>query len=176
MGRVRSKDPLSEIALILGMEKQDLIVKLLTINALLLEKAKKEGVDAKEFFEGCLYVPKEVRDKLGEDWEGELKRFLKEVQSASIEDPIEEARYWIRKLSVESQTQQNGLREMSIFVDGKLLDEFMKVGNSALALGLVKKGYDEEVGKNIASLVRNYLQREIKLLKDKMLRQRLKGK
>jgi hypothetical protein len=176
MGRVRSKDLLTEIALILGMEKQALIVKLLTINALLLEKAKKEGVQPKEFFEGCLYVPKEVREKLGEDWEEELKRFLKEVQSASIEDPIGEAMYWIRKLSIESQIQQNGLREMSIFLERKLLDEFLEVGNQALALGLVKKGYEEEVGKNIASLVRNYLQREIKLLKDKMLRQRLKGK
>jgi hypothetical protein len=176
MGRVRSKDLLSEIALILGMEKEVLITKLLTVNALLLEKAKREGVDPKEFFEGCLYVPKEVREKLGEDWEEELKKFLKEVQSASIEDPIEEARYWIRKLSIESQIQQNGLREMTIFVDSKLLDEFVKVGSSALALGLVKKGYEEEVGKNIASLVRNYLQREIKLLKDKILRQKLRGK
>jgi hypothetical protein len=176
MGRVKSKDLLTEIALVLGMEKQALIAKLLTINALLLEKAKKEGVDPKEFFEGCLYVPKELREKLGEDWEKELKKFLKEVQSASIEDPIGEARYWIKKLSIESQSQQNGLRELTIFVDGKLLDEFMKVGNQALELGLVKKGYEEEVGKNIANLVRNYLQREIKLLKDKMLRQRLKGK
>jgi hypothetical protein len=176
MGRVRSKDLLSEIALILGMEKKVLITKLLTVNALLLEKAKREGVDPKEFFEGCLYVPKGVREKLGEGWEEELRKFLKEVQSANIEDPIEEARYWIRKLSIESQTQQNGLREMTIFVEGKLLDEFVKVGNEALALGLVKKGYDGEVGKNIANLVRNYLQREIKLLKDKMLRQKLKGK
>jgi len=176
MGRVKKEDLLSELAIVLGMEKQALIAKLLTVNALLLEKAKKEGVDPKEFFEGCLYVPKEVRDKLGENWESELKKFLKEVQSASIEDPLGEARYWIRKLSIESQTQQNGLREMSIFVDGKLLDEFMKVGNEALALGIVKKGYDEEVGKNIASLVRNYIQREIKLLKDKMLRQRVRGK
>ncbi|MFZ8859694.1 MAG: hypothetical protein ACO2PP_04225 [Thermocrinis sp.] len=176
MGRVRSKDPLSEIALILGMEKEVLITKLLTVNALLLEKAKREGVDPKEFFEGCLYVPKEVREKLGEGWEEELKKFLKEVQSASIEDPIEEARYWIRKLSIESQTQQNGLREMTIFVEGKLLDEFVKVGNEALVLGLVKKGYDEEVGRNIASLVRNYLQREIKLLKDKILRRKVRGR
>jgi hypothetical protein len=176
MGRVRSKDLLSEIALILGMEKNVLITKLLTVNALLLEKAKREGVDPKEFFEGCLYVPKEVREKLGEGWEEELKKFLKEVQSASIEDPIEEARYWIRKLSIESQTQQNGLREMTIFVDSRLLDEFVKVGNEALALGLIKKGYDEEVGKNIASLVRNYLQREIKLLKDKILRRKVRGR
>ncbi len=176
MGRVKKKDPLTEIALVLGIEKEALIAKLLTVNALLLEKAKKEGVDPKEFFEGCLYVPTEVREKLGEGWEEELKKFLKEVQSASVEDPIGEARYWIMKLSVESQTLQNGLREMSIFLDGKLLDEFLKVGNEALALGLVKKGYDEEVGKTIASLVRNYLQREIKLLKDKMLRQKLKGK
>jgi len=176
MGRVKKEDLLSELALVLGIEKQVLISKLLTVNALLLEKAKKEGVDPKEFFEGCLYVPKEVRQKLGEEWEEELKKFLKEVQSASIEDPLEEARYWIRKLSIESQTQQNGLREMSIFVEGRLLDEFMRVGNEALALGLVKKGYEEEVGKNIASLVRNYLQREIKLLKDKMLRQRVRGK
>jgi hypothetical protein len=176
MGRVRSKDPLSEIALILGMEKEVLITKLLTVNALLLEKAKREGVDPKEFFEGCLYVPKEVREKLGEGWEEELKKFLKEVQSANIEDPIEEARYWIRKLSIESQTQQNGLREMTIFVEGKLLDEFVKVGKEALALGLVKKGYDEEVGRNIASLVRNYLQREIKLLKDKILRRKVRGR
>jgi len=117
MGRVRKKDLLEEIALILGMEKEELVVKLLTVNALLLEKSKREGVSPKEFFEGCLYVPKEVREKLGEDWEGELKKFLKEVQSASIEDPIEEARYWIRKLSIESQTQQNGLREMTIFVE-----------------------------------------------------------
>ena len=176
MGRVKSKDLLTEIALVLGIEKEALLAKLLTINALLLEKAKKEGVDPKEFFEGCLYVPKEVRERLGEDWEEELKKFLKEVQSTGIEDPIGEARYWIRKLSIESQCQQNGLREMSIFVDGKLLDEFMKVGNQALALGLVKKGYEEEVGKNIANLVRNHLQREIKLLKDKMLRQRVRGK
>jgi len=176
MGRVKEKDLLTEIALILGMEKQVLITKLLTINALLLERAKKEGVDPKEFFEGCLYVPQEVREKLGEGWEEELKKFLKEVQSANIEDPLEEASYWIKKLSIESQTQQNGLREMTIFVDEKLLDEFVNVGNSALALGLVKKGYEEEVGKNIANLVRNYLQREIKLLKDKMLRQKLKGK
>jgi hypothetical protein len=176
MGRVRGKDLLSEIALILGVEKQVLISKLLTVNALLLEKAKKEGVEPKEFFEGCLYVPEEVRGKLGEDWEKKLKKFLKEVQSSSIEDPIEEARYWIRKLSIESQAQKNGLREMTIFVDEKLLDEFVKVGNQALALGLVKKGYEEEVGKNIASLVRNYLQREIKLLKDKMLRHKVKGK
>jgi hypothetical protein len=176
MGRVRRKDILSEIALILGVEKQDLIVKLLTINALLLERAKKEGVDPKEFFEGCLYVPKEVREKLGEDWEKELKKFLKEVQNASIEDPLGEAMYWLRKLSIESQSQQNGLREITIFVDDKLLDEFMKVGSEALALGLVKKGYEEEVGKNIASLVRNYIQREIKLLKDKMLRQKVRGK
>jgi len=176
MAGVKKKDLLSEIALILGIEKQALITKLLTINALLLEKAKKEGVSPKEFFEGCLYVPKEVREKLGENWESELKKFLKEVQSANIEDPIEEARYWIKKLSIESQAQQNGLREMTIFVEGKLVDEFVKVGNQALALGLVKKGYEEEVGKNIASLVRNYLQREIKLLKDKMLRQRLRGK
>ncbi len=176
MGRVKKKDPLTEIALILGIEKEALIAKLLTINALLLERAKKEGVPPKEFFEGCLYVPLEVREKLGEGWEKELKAFLKEVQSASIEDPIGEARYWIRKLSIESQTHQNGLREMSIFLDGKLLDEFLKVGNEALALGLVKKGYEEDVGKNIASLVRNYLQREIKLLKDKMLRQKVKRK
>jgi hypothetical protein len=176
MGRVRKRDLLSEIALILGVEPQELIVKLLTINALLLEKARKEGVEPNEFFEGCLYVPKEVREKLGEGWEKELKRFLKEVQSASIEDPIGEAMYWIRKLSVESQSLQNGLRELTIFVDSKLLDEFMKVGSEALALGLVKKGYEEEVGKNIASLVRNYIQREIKLLKDKMLRQKLRGK
>jgi hypothetical protein len=176
MGRVKRKDPLTEIALVLGIEKEALIVKLLTVNALLLEKAKKEGVDPKEFFEGCLYVPKEVREKLGEGWEKGLKAFLKEVQSASVEDPIGEAMYWIRKLSIESQTQQNGLRELTIFVDGKLLDEFVKVGNSALALGLVKKGYEEEVGKNIASLVRNYLQREIKLLKDKMLRQKMRGR
>jgi hypothetical protein len=176
MGRVRSKDPLSEIALILGMEKQVLISKLLTINALLLEKAKREGVEPKDFFEGCLYVPKEVREKLGEEWEKEIRKFLKEVQSASIEDPIGEAAYWIRKLSIESQTQQNGLREMTIFVEGKLLDEFLKTGNQALELGLVKKGYEEEVGKALASLVRNHLQREIKLLKDKMLRQKVKGK
>jgi hypothetical protein len=176
MGRVKKKDLLSEIALILGMEKQVLIAKLLTVNALLLEKAKKEGVDPKEFFEGCLYVPKEVRQKLGEEWEKELKKFLKEVQSASIEDPIGEAMYWLRKLSIESQCQQNGLREMSIFVEGKLLDEFMRVGNEALALGLVKKGYEEEVGKNIANLVRNYIQREIKLLKDRILRHKVRGK
>ena len=176
MGRVKRKDPLTEIALVLGIEKEALITKLLTINALLLEKAKKEGVDPKEFFEGCLYVPQEVREKLGEGWEKELKEFLKEVQSASVEDPIGEARYWIRKLSIESQTHQNGLRELTIFVDDKLLDEFMKVGNSALALGLVKNGYEEEVGKNIASLVRNYLQREIKLLKDKMLRYKVRGR
>jgi hypothetical protein len=176
MGRVKRKDLLTEMSLILGIEKEALIVKLLTINALLLEKAKREGVEPKEFFEGCLYVPKEVREKLGENWERELKKFLKEVQSASIEDPIGEARYWIKKLSIESQAQQNGLRELTIFVDGELLDEFLKIGNQALALGLVKKGYDEEVGKNIASLVRNYLQREIKLLKDKMLRQKLRGK
>jgi len=176
MARVKRKDPLSEIALILGIEKQALISKLLTINALLLEKAKKEGVDPKEFFEGCLYVPKGVRETLGENWESELKKFLKEVQSASIEDPIGEAMYWIKKLSIESQTQQNGLKELTIFVDGGLLDEFMKVGSQALALGLVKKGYEEEVGKNIASLVRNYLHREIKLLKDKMLRQKVRGK
>lgn len=174
MGEVKSKDLLSEIALVLGMEKQVLINKLLTVNALLLEKAKKEGVDPKEFFEGCLYVPKEVREKLGEEWEKEIKKFLKEVQSASIEDPIEEAMYWIKKLSIESQTQ--GLRELTVFVDGKLLDEFLKVGNEALALGLVKKGYEEEVGKKLASLVRNYFQREIKLLKDKVLRQKVRGR
>ena len=176
MGRVKEEDLLTEIALILGMEKHVLISKLLTVNALLLEKAKREGVDPKEFFEGCLYVPKEVREKLGEDWEKELKKFLKEVQSANIEDPLEEASYWIKKLSIESQAQQNGLREMTIFVDEKLLDEFVNVGNSALALGFVKKGYEEEVGKALASLVRNYIQREIKLLKDKMLRQKLRGK
>jgi hypothetical protein len=174
VGEVKSKDLLSEIALVLGMEKQVLINKLLTVNALLLEKAKKEGVDPKEFFEGCLYVPKEVREKLGEEWEKEIKKFLKEVQSASIEDPIEEAMYWIKKLSIESQTQ--GLRELTVFVDGKLLDEFLKVGNEALALGLVKKGYEEEVGKKLASLVRNYFQREIKLLKDKVLRQKVRGR
>jgi hypothetical protein len=176
VGEVKNKNILSELALVLGIDEESLVLKLLTINALLLEKARKEGADAKEFFEGCLYVPKEVRKKLGEEWEKEIRKFLKEVQSASIEDPIEEAAYWIKKLSIESQTQQKGLREMTIFVEGKLLDEFLKVGNQALELGLVKKGYEEEVGKNITSLVRSYLQREIKLLKDKMLRQKLREK
>ncbi len=96
----------------------------MTVNALLLEKARKEGVDPKEFFEGCLYVPKEVREKLGENWKESFKEFLKEVQSANIDDPLEEAVYWIKKLSV--QLQQSGLREMTIFVDEKSFDEFVE--------------------------------------------------
>jgi hypothetical protein len=174
VGKVKDKNLLSELALVLGLDEKSLVLKLLTINALLLEKARKECVDAKEFFEGCLYVPKGVRQKLGEGWEEELKKFLKEVQSASIEDPIGEAMYWIRKLSV--QTQQNGLREMTIFVDEQTFDEFVEIANKAMELGIVKEDYTQEMGKRIASLVRNTLVRETKLLKDKMLRMKAKGR
>jgi hypothetical protein len=174
VGKVKNKNILSELAFVLGVDEKSLVLKLLTINALLLEKACKEGVEPKEFFEGCLYVRKEVREKLGEDWEEELKKFLEEVQSASIEDPLVEAVYWIRKLSV--QAQQDGLREMTIFVDEKTFDEFLEVANKALELGIVKEGYTEEVGKQIASLVRNSLLRETKMLKDKMLRLRMRGR
>jgi hypothetical protein len=174
VGKVIDKNILSEIALLLGVDEKSLVLKLLTINALLLEKAKKEGVDPKEFFEGCLYVPKEVRERLREDWEESFRQFLKEVQSASIDDPLGEALYWIRKLSV--QVQQNGLREMTIFVDEKVFDEFVETANKAIELGLVKEDYTQEMGKQIASLVRNSLLRETKMLKDKMLRLKMKGR
>jgi len=172
VGKVKDKNLLSELALVLGLDEKALVLKLLTINALLLEKAKKEGVDPKEFFEGCLYVPQEVREKLGETWEEELKKFLREVQSANIDDPLVEAVYWIKKLSVQSQ--QSGLREMTIFVDKKTFDEFVETTDKAIELGIVKEGYTQEMGKQIASLVRNALLRETKLLKDKMLRMKMK--
>jgi hypothetical protein len=174
VGKVKNKNILSELAFVLGVDEKTLILKLLTINTLLLEKACKEGVQPKEFFEGCLYVPMEVRKKLGEDWEESLKRFLEEVEAAGIDDPLGEAVYWIRKLSV--QVHQDGLREMTIFVDEKTFDEFMEVANKALELGIVKEGYTQEVGKQIASLVRNSLVRETKMLKDKMLRLKMKKK
>jgi len=69
VGEVRDRNILSELALVLGLDERTLVLKLLTINALLLEKSRKEGVSPEEFFEGCLYVPKSVREKLGEDWE-----------------------------------------------------------------------------------------------------------
>jgi len=171
---MKAENIFSELALVLGIDEKTLILKLLTINALLLEKARKEGVDPKEFFEGCLYVPKEVREKLGEDWEESFRQFLREVQSAGIDDPLGEAVYWIKKLSM--QVQQNGLREMTVFVDKKLLVEFVEVANKAMELGIVKEGYTQEVGKQIASLVKNFLVRETKLLKDKVLRLKLKKK
>ncbi len=174
MGKVKVADILSELALVLGLDERTLVLKLLTVNALLLEKARKEGVDPKEFFEGCLYVPKEVREKLGENWKESFKEFLKEVRSANIDDPLEEAVYWLRKLSV--QLQQSGLREMTIFVDEKSFDEFVETADKAIELGIVKEDYTQEVGKQIASLVRNSLVRETKLLKDKMLRLRMKGR
>jgi hypothetical protein len=174
VGKAIDKNILSEIALLLGVDEKSLVLKLLTINALLLEKAKKEGVDPKEFFEGCIYVPKEVREKLGEDWEESLKQFLKEVQSAGIDDPIEEAVYWIRKQSVQSQ--QSGLREMTIFVDEKSFDEFVEMADKAIELGIVKEDYTQEMGKQLASLVRNSLLRETKMLKDKMLRLKMRKK
>jgi hypothetical protein len=174
VGEVRDRNILSELALVLGVDERTLVLKLLTINALLLEKARKEGVQPKEFFEGCLYVPKEVREKLGEDWEESLREFLKEVQSATIDDPLVEAAYWIRKLSV--QVQQNGLREITIFVDEKTFAEFVETANKAMELGIVKEEYTQEVGKQIASLVRNFLLRETKMLKDKMLRLKMKGR
>jgi hypothetical protein len=174
VGEVKNKNILSELATVLGVDERTLILKLLTINALLLEKARKEGVEPKEFFEGCLYVPAEVREKLGEDWEKSFRQFLREIESASIDDPLGEAAYWIRKLSV--QVQQNGLREMTIFMDEKTFDEFVETANKALELGIVKEGYTQEVGKQIASLVRNSLLRETKILKDKMLRLKMKKK
>jgi len=174
VGEVKDRNLLSELALVLGVDERTLVLKLLTINALLLERAKKEGVDPKEFFEGCLYVPKEAREKLGEDWKESFKQFLKEIETASIDDPLGEAVYWIRKLSV--QVQQNGLREMTIFVDEKTFDEFVETANKAIDLGIVKEDYIQEMGKQIASLVRNSLVRETKLLKDKMLRMKMKGR
>jgi len=174
VGKVKDRNLLSELALVLGVDERALVLKLLTINVLLLEKAKKEGVQPEEFFEGCLYVPKEVREKLGEDWEEAFRQFLKEIQSASIEDPLGEALYWIRKLSV--QLQQNGLREMTIFVDEKTFDEFVETANKAIELGVVKEDYTQEMGKQIASLVRNSLLRETKMLKDKLLRLRMRKK
>jgi hypothetical protein len=150
VGKVKDRTLLSELALVLGVDERALVLKLLTINALLLEKAKKEGVQPEEFFEGCLYVPKEVREKLGENWEEAFRQFLKEIQSASIKDPLVEALYWIRKLSV--QLQQNGLREMTIFVDEKTFDEFVETANKAIELGVVKEDYIQEMGKQIASL------------------------
>jgi len=174
VGKVKDRNILSELAFVLGVDEKSIVLKLLTINALLLEKACKEGVQPKEFFEGCLYVPKEVREKLGEDWEESLKQFLEEVQSASIGDPLVEAVYWIRKLSV--QVQQSGLREMTIFVDERTFDEFAETADKATELGIVKEDYIQEVGKQIASLVRNTLVRETKLLKEKMLRMKMRGK
>lgn len=168
------KNVLSELALLLGVDEKTLVFKLLTINALLLERARREGVEPKEFFEGCLYVPKEVREKLGENWEETLRQFLKEVQNAGIDDPLGEAVYWIRKLSV--QVQQSNLREMTIFVDEQTFDEFVETAKKALELGLVKEDYTQEMGKQIASLVRNSLLRETKALKNRMLRLKLKGR
>jgi len=171
---VKDRNILSELAIVLGVDEETLVHKLLTINALLLEKARKEGVHPKEFFEGCMYVPKGVRKKLGEGWEDELRQFLKEIESANIDDPLVEAVYWIRKLSV--QVQQGGLREMTIFVDEKAFDEFVETADKAMELGIVKEGYTQEVGRQIASLVRNSLLRETKMLKDKMLRLKLRKK
>jgi hypothetical protein len=174
VGEVKEKNILSEVALVLGVDEKTLILKLLTINALLLEKARKEGVEPKELFEGCLYVPKEVREKLGENWEEELKQFLKEIETAGVDNPLGEAMYWIRKLSV--QVQQSGLREMTIFVDETVFDEFVKTADKAIELGLVKEDYIQEMGKQIASLVRNSLVRETKMLKEKMLRMKMRGR
>jgi len=174
VGEVKDRNILSELALVLGVDEKTLIFKLLTINALLLEKARKEGVDPKEFFEGCLYVPREVREKLGEDWEEAFKQFLREIETSNVKEPLVEAAYWIRKLSV--QAKQSGLREMTIFVDEKIFDEFVETANKALELGLVKEDYTQEMGKQIASLVKNTLLREMKMLKDKMLRIKMKGR
>jgi hypothetical protein len=174
VGEVKDRNILSELAIVLGVDEETLVHKLLTVNALLLEKARREGVHPKEFFEGCMYVPKGVREKLGEGWEDELRQFLKEIENASIDDPLEEAVYWIRKLSV--QVHQNGLREMTIFVDEKAFDEFVEIADKAMELGIVKEGYTQEVGKQIASLVRNSLLRETKMLKDKMLRLKMRGR
>jgi len=174
VGEVKGGNILSELALLLGVDEKTLVLKLLTINALLLEKARKEGVQPKDFFEGCIYVSKEVREKLGEDWEEDLKQFFKEIEIASIDDPLVEAVYWIRKLS--TQIQQSGLREMTVFVDKKTFDEFVETADKAIELGIVKEGYIQEVGKQIASLVRNSLLRETKMLKDKMLRLKMKGR
>jgi hypothetical protein len=174
VGKVKDRNILSELAIVLGVDEETLVHKLLTINALLLEKARREGVQPKEFFEGCMYVPKGVREKLGEGWEDGLRQFLKEIESASVDDPLGEAAYWIKKLSV--QVQRNGLREMTVFVDEKAFDEFVKIADKAMELGIVKEGYTQEVGKQIASLVRNTLVRETKMLKDKMLRLKMRGR
>jgi hypothetical protein len=174
VGEVKATNLLSELALVLGVDERALVFKLLTINALLLEKARKEGVEPKEFFEGCLYVPKEVREKLGEDWEEAFKQFLREIETSNVKDPLVEAVYWIRKLSV--QVQQNGLREMTVFVDEKIFDEFVEIADKAMELGIVREGYIQEVGKQIASLVRHTLVRETKMLKDRMLRMKTKGR
>jgi len=174
VGEVKDRNILSELALVLGVDEETLVYKLLTINALLLEKARREGVHPKDFFEGCMYVPKGVREKLGEGWGDDLRQFLKEIENANIDDPLGEAVYWIKKLSV--QVQQNGLREMTIFVDEKSFDEFVETANKALELGIVKEGYTQEMGKQIASLVRDSLLRETKMLKDKMLRLKLRKK
>jgi hypothetical protein len=174
VGEVKDRNILSELAFVLGVDEEALVHKLLTINALLLEKARREEVHPKDFFEGCMYVPKGVRERLGEGWEDGLRQFLKEIESASIDNPLGEAVYWIRRLSV--QVQQNGLREMTIFVDEKSFDEFVETANKAMELGIVKEGYTQEVGKQIASLVRNSLLKETKMLKDKMLRLKTRGR
>jgi len=117
-----------------------------------------------------------VRELLGEHWQEDLKRFMKEVQTANIEEPIEEAIYWIRKLSIERQSCQNRLREMTIFIEEDVIDEFVKVANKAIELGIIKAGHEQRVGEGISIMVKNYLQRETKLLKDRILRQRVKGR
>jgi hypothetical protein len=52
----------------------------------------------------------------------------------------------------------------------------VETANKAIELGLVKEDYTQEMGKQLANLVRNSLLRETKLLKDKMLRLKMRKK
>ncbi len=58
MGKMKDKNLLSELALVLGLDEKSLVFKLLTINALLLEKAKKEGWIPKSSLKGVCMCPK----------------------------------------------------------------------------------------------------------------------
>jgi len=176
--RKKASTMLKKIAQILNLSEEELILKLVSINALLLERVEKEGVSPEEFFEGSLYVSPEIREWLSaqyQDWQSALQDFLSKSSKLQVDNPLEESYYWLKKLHTDAHEGKH-LSAFTIYAQPQILKDFIQTANLAIEKGLVPEGYENAVGQKISQCVHKTLKQETKILKEKILRCKLKGK
>ena len=115
---------------------------------------------------------KRLKEIYGKDYQAILDKFWRAC--LDVDDPLGEALYYLKK--VKLQKQIDGQREeLTFFISSELLKELMELFKECKELLLIDENYIQRFTNELTELLHKRMRQEIKLLKDKKLRKKLRG-